>query len=57
MSSNALTGSANAPGIFVSDRVHQAAAGIYPFAEAGTITGADGVETVWRLDVEVGQSA
>jgi len=44
-------------GIFVSDRVHQAAAGIYPFTEAGTITGADGVETVWRLDVEVGQSA
>lgn len=38
-------------GIFVSDRVHGAAIGIYPFTEAGTITGADGTETVWRLDV------
>ena len=38
-------------GVFVSDRVHQAVAGVYPFSEAGTITGAAGTETVWRLDV------
>ena len=39
-------------GIYVSDRVHQAVAGIYPFTEAGTITGPDGVETVWRLETD-----
>lgn len=39
------------PGIFVSDRVHGSVAGIYPFTEAGSITGADGAETVWRLGV------
>jgi class 3 adenylate cyclase len=39
------------PGIFVSSRVHDAVAGIYPFGEAGTITGAGGAETVWRLTV------
>lgn len=38
-------------GVFVSDRVHQAVVGIYPFSEAATITGADGTETVWRLDI------
>ena len=40
-----------APGIFVSDRVHDSVVGIYPFTEAGTITAAAGTETVWRLDV------
>ena len=39
------------PGIFVSDRVHEAVMGIYPFTESGTITGSNGNETVWRLDV------
>ncbi len=38
-------------GVFISDRVHQGVVGIYPFSEAGTITGAAGPETVWRLDV------
>ncbi len=38
-------------GIFVSDRVHDAVVGIYPFSEAGTITGAAGAEKVWRLDL------
>ena len=38
-------------GIFVSDRVHDAVVGIYPFSEAGTITGTAGVEKVWRLDL------
>lgn len=38
-------------GVFVSDRVHDAVLGIYPFSEAGTITGESGAETVWRLDV------
>ena len=44
-------------GIFVSDRVHESVVGIYPFAEAGSITGPEGVEKVWRLDTSVGQSA
>lgn len=44
------------PGIFVSDRVHDSVVGIYPFSEAGTLTGASGTETVWRLDVGVRQS-
>lgn len=43
-------------GIFVSDRVHGAVAGIYPFSEAGTIAGASGTETVWRLDIGVRQA-
>jgi class 3 adenylate cyclase len=38
-------------GIFVSDRVHTAVEGVYPFSGAGTITGKDGAETVWRLDI------
>ena len=42
-------------GVFVSDRVHQAVVGIYPFSEAGTITGSAGTETVWRLDVATRQ--
>lgn len=45
------------PGIFVSDRVHDAVVGIYPFTEAGTITGDAGTETVWRLDVGTRQTA
>jgi class 3 adenylate cyclase len=45
------------PGIFISDRVHDSVLGIYPFSEAGTITGAAGTETVWRLDVGTRQSA
>ena len=44
------------PGIFVSDRVHASVVGIYPFSEAGTITGAAGTESVWRLDVGSRQS-
>lgn len=45
------------PGIFVSDRVHDAVLGIYPFTEAGTISGAAGTETVWRLDIATRQPA
>ena len=41
----------NSPGVFVSDRVHRAVMGIYPFSEAGTVAGASGTETVWRLDI------
>ena len=41
----------DSPGVFVSDRVHRAVTGIYPFSEAGSITGASGIETVWRLDI------
>ena len=46
---HAATGSA---GTFVSNRVRDSVVGIYSFSEAGTITGAAGTETVWRLDVE-----
>jgi class 3 adenylate cyclase len=45
------------PGIFVSDRVHDSIVGIYPFSEAGTITGEAGTETVWRLDLGTRQPA
>ena len=38
-------------GVFVSNRVHDAVVGIFPFTEAGTIAGAGGTEPVWRLDV------
>jgi class 3 adenylate cyclase len=44
------------PGIFVSDRVHDSVVGIYPFSEAGNITGIAGTETVWRLDIGTRQS-
>jgi class 3 adenylate cyclase len=44
-------------GIFVSDRVHQSVVGIYPFTEAGTITGPEGVEKVWQLEMSAGQPA
>jgi len=46
---HAATGAA---GTFVSNRVRDAVVGIYSFSEAGTITGAAGTETVWRLDAE-----
>jgi len=42
-------------GVFVSDRVHRAVEGIYPFSRAGTITGEHGTETVWRLETGGGQ--
>ena len=38
------------PGIFISDRVRDSVVGIYPFSEAGTLAGAAGTQTVWRLD-------
>jgi len=44
-------------GVFVSGRVHAAVTGIYPFSQAGTITGEGGTETVWRLDTLAGQQA
>ena len=44
-------------GIFVSDRVHEAVIGVYPFSDAGTITGSSGTERVWRLDVPTRQPA
>lgn len=43
-------------GVFVSDRVHDAVIGIYPFAEAGTLTGAAGTEKVWRLEIPTRQA-
>ena len=46
---HAATGAA---GTFVSSRVRDAVVGIHSFSEAGTITGAAGTETVWRLDAE-----
>lgn len=49
--------STRSAGVFVSDRVHDAVVGIYPFSEAGTITGADGTERVWRLDAGARQPA
>ncbi|WP_313675416.1 adenylate/guanylate cyclase domain-containing protein [Mycolicibacterium sp.] len=47
--------SARSAGIFVSDRVHDAVVGIYPFSDAGTITSSAGTERVWRLDVATRQ--
>lgn len=44
-------------GIFVSDRVHDAVVGIYPFTAAGTVSDAAGTERVWRLDVANRQPA
>jgi class 3 adenylate cyclase len=49
--------STRSAGVFVSERVHDAAMGIYPFTAAGTITSATGTETVWRLDVGTRQPA
>jgi hypothetical protein len=42
--------------VFVSDRVHEAVVGIYTFSDAGTLSGAEGNEPVWRLDVGTRQS-
>jgi class 3 adenylate cyclase len=47
--------SARSAGIFVSDRVHDSVVGIYPFTDAGTITGSTGTERVWRLEVATRQ--
>lgn len=48
---NRVHSATKAPGIFVSNRVHDAVVGIYTFSDAGTVTGANGNEPVWRLDV------
>ncbi|WP_036347692.1 adenylate/guanylate cyclase domain-containing protein [Mycolicibacterium aromaticivorans] len=48
---NRVHASTKAAGVFVSDRVHEAVVGIYTFSDAGTLSGADGNEPVWRLDV------
>lgn len=48
---NRVQAATKTPGVFVSDRVHDAVVGIYPFTDAGTITGANGTEQVWRLDL------
>ena len=45
------------PGVFVSDRVRDSVLGIYTFAEAGTVAGENGTESVWRLDNTVRQPA
>lgn len=45
------------PGVFVSDRVRDAVLGIYAFAEAGSVVGENGTESVWRLDNTVRQPA
>jgi hypothetical protein len=45
------------PGVFVSDRVREAVQGIYTFAEAGSVAGENGTESVWRLDNTVRQPA
>ena len=49
--------STRSAGVFVSDRVHDATLGIYPFTEAGTVTGPAGTEAVWRLDIGTRQPA
>lgn len=54
---NRVHAATKVPGIFVSDRVHEAVVGIYSFSDAGTVTGATGTEPVWRLDVGTRQSA
>ncbi len=46
-----------AAGVFVSDRVHDAATGIYQFSQAGSIASSEGSETIWRLDSGTRQSA
>jgi hypothetical protein len=42
--------------VFVSDRVHEAVVGIYSFSDAGMLSGGDGNEPVWRLDIGTRQS-
>lgn len=44
-------GANNAPGVFVSGRVHDQLDGIYSFAPAGTVTGAAGSEAIWSLEL------
>ncbi len=39
-----------APGVFVSSRVHDELDGIYAFAQAGTVVGVAGSETIWSLE-------
>ncbi|TGD88155.1 HAMP domain-containing protein [Mycolicibacterium sp. CH28] len=48
---NRVHAATKTPGVFVSDRVHEAVVGIYSFSDAGTVSGAHGAEPVWRLDV------
>jgi len=47
--------SARSAGIFISDRVHDAVVGLYPFTDAGSIASSAGTERVWRLDVAARQ--
>lgn len=54
---NRVHSATKAPGIFVSNRVHEAVVGIYTFSDAGTVTGANGTEPVWRLDAGSRQPA
>jgi class 3 adenylate cyclase len=53
---NRVHAATKTPGVFVSDRVHEAVVGIYTFSDAGTLSGAEGNEPVWRLDVGTRQS-
>lgn len=39
------------PGVFVSDRVYNSLAALHTFTEAGTVSGADGTEPVWSLQL------
>ena len=48
---NRVQAATKSPGVFVSDRVHDAVVGIYPFSDAGTVAGAHGTERVWRLNL------
>jgi class 3 adenylate cyclase len=54
---NRVHAATKSPGVFVSDRVHEAVVGIYSFADAGTVSLGEGNEPVWRLDVGTRQSA
>lgn len=42
------------PGIFVSDRVHDSLTAFHSFTEEGQVSGADGTETVWSLQIPTG---
>ncbi len=46
-------GATNAPGVFVSAKVHDDLTGIYSFAPAGTVAGATGDEAIWSLELAV----
>lgn len=41
----------NQPGIYTSTRVRDALIAVYGFDEAGSVTGADGSESVWALQI------